>query len=209
MNSDLLITLAILAGIALFTALFSWLVVRTTRRDDAQALALTSADIRERCKHLLESPDFLWALWQGRANVSKMKLLVRSSRDELLTTVAAPTIPLDGVLKRFEFEGKQYEIFKPALMTIRTCLREAGHDQVLYTAEHATLRTTFYQGECERELCVIPTVSVFARYAELRTESGVVGKMIMGLRENVYVNVLTLHDNGFSMLEKIFLLAGR
>ena len=57
------------------------------------------------------------------------------------------------VTKPFEFEGKRYEIHKSAPISKRTWLREAGQSEVLLSADHYALKTTYFRGDGAEELC--------------------------------------------------------
>lgn len=92
-----------------------------------------------------------------------------------------PTVVLDGVLKRFDLGGKQYEIRKTALLTNRTHLCEAGGEDVLLSAEHATFSTTFYRGAGTAELFTLPAGSALTRFLPVKADGRGIGKLITGL----------------------------
>lgn len=207
LNSPVAAFAAVFGGIALFTIVLTVWAVRVRRAADAWCHALRAAQVAAECHDLLLGPRFLWSLWQDTAKASYMTQLIRNDRDEIITTITRPAVPLDGVLKHFELDGRRYEICKLGLMSSRTGLREAGSEQVLLCAEHGMLRTTIFQGDGLTPMFVLPTVTVFARSMPIRVGKAEVGKVVTGLKKNAYVNVLTLPVGRCSTLEQVFVLA--
>lgn len=202
-----MVYLAVFGGIAVFTLLLTVVAVRVRRAGDAESLALRAAQVLAECKELLVGQDVLWAVWQDTAKAASMTILVRDVRDAVVSKVTVVAMPLNGVLRRFELDGKQYEIYKPGAMSSRTCLREAGTSTVLLSAVHRTFRTTYFRGDDEAELFVAPMGSVFSRYIPLQLGNDELGRLIVGIKNNSLVRVLTVRERSLSRLEQVFLLA--
>lgn len=206
-NSEVMVYVAVFGGIALFAAVLTVVGVRIRRAGDAESLALRAARVAAECRGLLVGPKFLWSVWQNTDRAAAMTILVRDERDAVVGTVEVPTVPLEGVLRRFAFDGRRYEICKPGLMSKRTCLREAGRSEVLLSADHDMLKTTYYQGDGGRELCVLPVTSVLSQYLPCRIGEREVGKLILEIRGNAHVRVLTLPEKLCTPLQQMFVLA--
>lgn len=206
-NDELTAYVAVIGGLVLFTAIMSVVAVRLRKTTDAAALALRAADVAAQTRELLAGPGFVWAVWHKTTGVAALEMLIRNHRDDVLTTVVTPTVVLDGVLKRFDLEGKQYEIRKPALMTNRTHLHEVGRDDVLLSAEHATFKTTFFQGDGAQLQFNVPSGSALSRFLPVESGDGEIGKLIVGLRQDSSVRILTLPAGRCSLLEQVFVLA--
>ncbi len=206
-NQDLLAYLAVFGGIALFTVVLTVLAVRMRRAADAEGLALRAAQVAEQCKDLLVGPDFLWSVWQKTTKVEKTGLLIRDAHDNVLCTITVPVVPLDGVLRHFELEGRRYEIRKVDLMSNRTCLREAGRDTVLLSADHYTLRIEFFKGDGERQMFVLPAASALKRYRSVMVGEQEIGKRIAGLEQDTSIGIITLPRGRHTILEQVFVLA--
>jgi hypothetical protein len=205
-NGETMVYLAVFGGIALFTALLTVVAVRVRRTGDAQSLALRASDVVAQTTDLLLGPGFLWAVWQKTADFSAMTMLIRNQRDEVVSTVVKPNVVLDNVLKRFDLDGTHYEIRKPRLMTNRTHLCVAGREEVLLSAEHKTFTTTFFEGDGLSVLFTVSSGSVLTRYLPIRSGSGEVGRLIIGLRQDSTTRILTLADGRRPTLEQVFLL---
>ncbi|MGE0385818.1 MAG: hypothetical protein AB7Q97_13885 [Gammaproteobacteria bacterium] len=208
-NQELVAVIAVLGSIALFTAALTVVAVRVRRADDAESLALRAAQVGAQCGKFLLGPDFLWAVWHDTARAAAMKTLIRNARDEVITTVEVPSVPVEGVLKRFDLDGRHYEIRKASLMSKRTCLREAGRGEILLSADHEALRTRFYRGDGAQEIFVLPMMPVTKRFRPVNAGESEIGRLIVGLERNAYARVLTLPKDRFSLLEQVFLLASR
>jgi hypothetical protein len=206
-NDEMTAYVAVFGGIALFTALLTVVAVRVRRSNDADSLALRASDVVAQSKDLLLGPNFLWAVWHNTSEMAAMEMLIRNHRDEVLSTVVQPTVVLDGVLKRFDLAGKQYEIRKPGLMTNRTHLCEAGREEVLLSAEHATFKTTFFRGDGTDVLFTVSAGSALTRFRPVEAGDREIGKLILGLRQDSSTRILTLADDGHSLLEQLFVLA--
>lgn len=208
-NEEVTAFAAVFGGIALFTAVLTVVAVRVRRAHDAESLELRASEVAAQTKDLLVGPGFLWAVWHDTTKVAAMKMLIRNHRDEVVSTVVAPTVVLDGVLKRFDLDGRQYEIRKPSLMANRTHLCEAGRQEVLLSADHATFRTTFFQGDGTRPLFTVRATSVLKRFLPIEAGEREIGRLILGLRQDTTTRILTLPDGRSSILEQVFLLASR
>lgn len=206
-NDDAMTYVTVIGGIVLLTVVMSVVAVRLRRTTDAAALALRASDVTTQVRELLVGPGFVWAVWHKTTDMAALQMLVRNHRDDVLATVVTPTVVLDGVLKRFTFEGKRYEIRKPALMTNRTHLHEVGRDGVLLSAEHATFKTTFYRGDGTEELCTVSEGSPLTRFLPVTTGDREIGRKIVGVRQDSSVRILTLPESGLSLLEQVFVLA--
>jgi hypothetical protein len=206
-NEELTAFVAVFCGIALFTTVLTVVAVRSRRAGDAESLALRASEVVTQTKDLLVGPGFLWAVWHDTAKVAEMKMLIRNHRDEVLSTVVVPTVVLDGVLKRFDLDGRQYEIRERGLMSNRTHLCEAGQDEVLLSAEHETFRTTFFLGDGTKALFSVPAASALKRFASIEAGGREIGKLIVGLRQDTATRILTLPDGRSSLLEQVFVLA--
>lgn len=204
---EIIAYVAVFGGIALFTAVLTWASLRMRREGDRERLALRAADITAQRGDLLVGPDFLWAVWQNTARAAEMAILVRSARDEGVSTISVPAVPLDGVLRHFELGGKRYEIRKAGPLSSRTCLREAGRDAVLLSADHATFGTTFFQGDGAMPLFTVPQVSVLKDYRPVKIGEQEIGKVIVGLEQVQWTRILSLPVGRFSTLEQVFVLA--
>ena len=208
MSSDNLTTyVAVIGGIVLFTTVMSVVAVRLRKATDAASLALRASDVVAQTRDLLVGPGFVWAVWHQTTGVAELQMLIRNHRDDALSTVVTPTVVLDGVLKRFALDGKQYEVRKPGLMTNRTHLYEVGRDEVLLSAEHATFTTTFFRGDGSNLLFTVPAGSVLSRFRPVNAGAGEVGKLIVGLRQDSSVRILTIPEGRSSLLEQVFVLA--
>jgi hypothetical protein len=205
-TSDLKATLAVFGAIALFTLLLTVATVRWRKSVDAESRALRSSHVSAQCGDLLHGTEFLWAVWQDTTRVASTTLLIRNARDEIVTTIAVPAAPLDGVLQRFDLDGKHYEVRKPSLNSSRIQLCETGDDAVLLSADHETLRVTFLQGDGDRERFMVPRVNPLKRFRPVKNADRECGKLIIGLKENTQVKVLTF-DEPPSLLEQVFVLA--
>lgn len=206
-NQDLLMVIAVLAGVAVTTCVLVVVGVRARRAHDADGRALRGADVARACGDLLGTSDFLWSVWQDTASAKAMKLLLRDADDRVISTMDVPSIPTDGVLKRFHLGGRRYEIYKAGLMSNRTCLREAEEGTVLFSADHGMRRTTFFAGEGEREMFVMPVTSVLRRVRPIEARGREVGRIVKGLRGHPYARVLSLPDEYASIVAKVFILA--
>ncbi len=205
-SEDLITIVAVLGGIILFTVVLTVGAVRSRRKSDAESFALRASDVVAQTKGLLAGPDFLWAVWHKTTDVAALQMQIRNQRDDVLGTVIKPTVVLDGVLKRFDFDGKQYEVRKPGVMTNRTHLSEAGRDEVLLSAEHNTFSTRFFRGKETEVLCIVRSGSVFTRFLPIESEDREIGKMIVGVRQDSTVRILSVPDNRLSRLEQVFVL---
>ncbi len=206
-NEEVTAYVAVFGGIALFTTVLTVVAVRVRRAGDAESLALRASDVVTQTTDLLVGPGFLWAVWHDTAKAAEMKMLIRNHRDEAVSTVVAPTVVLDGVLKRFDLDGRHYEIRKPGLMTNRTHLCEAGREEVLLSAEHATFRTTFFQGDGTEALFTMPAGSALKRFLPIEAGEREIGRLIVGLRQDSTTRILTLPEGRSSILEQVFVLA--
>jgi len=207
-NEEVTAFAAVFGGIALFTAVLTVVAVRVRRAHDAESLDLRASEVAAQTRDLLVGPGFLWAVWHDTTKVAAMKMLIRNHRDEVVSTVVAPTVVLDGVLKRFDFDGRQYEIRKSGLMAKRTHLCEAGRQEVLLSADHATFRTTFFEGDGRKALFTVPAVSALKRSLPIEADEREIGKLIIGLRQDSTARILTLPDGRGAILEQVFVLAG-
>ncbi|MGE0337276.1 MAG: hypothetical protein AB7Q76_18450 [Gammaproteobacteria bacterium] len=206
-NQDLLVVLGVVGGIVLFTCVLCVAGVRIRKAHDAESMARRATDVARACEGLLLDANFLWSVWQDTGSISKMKMLIRDSRDARVSTVEVAALPTDGFLKRFELNGKRYEIGKPGMLSNRTCLREAGQDLVLFSADHTTRATTFFAGDGERELFVAPVTSVLKRYRPFEAQGQEIGRLVKGIRVNPHARVLSLPDPHTSTLARVFILA--
>ncbi len=200
--------LAVFGGIASLTVLLTVFGLRVRRAADAEGFAMRAAQVAAQCKDLLVGPDFLWAVWQDTGKAAAMKVLVRNARDERVCTITVPSVPVDGVLKRFDLDGRCYEISKAGLMSNRTCLREAGRTAVLLSAVHGMLETIFFGGDAGRVIFVLPTTSVLTRFRPCMVGEQEIGKLIIGLEGSAYARVITMPEGRCSRLEQVFVLAG-
>ena len=206
-NQELTAYVAVFGGIALFAALLTVVALRVRRAADAESLAVRAAQVAAERRDLLIGPDFLWAVWHDTAKAAAMKILIRDARDKVVTTITVPSVPLEGVLRSFELDGRRYEIRKASLMSSRTCLREAGREPVLLSADHATFRTTFFRGNGSQELFTVPAASVLAPYRPVKVGEQEIGKLIIGLERLAHASILTLPKGRCSVLEEVFVLA--
>jgi hypothetical protein len=197
----------VLGGIAAFTAALAVLAVKTRRAADAQRLALRAADIAAECKGLLPGPDFLWGVWQKTDDAAAMALLVRDSRDRVVAWVDKPHVATDGVVLRFELDGRRCEARRPGLLATRTELFEVGRTTALLAARHETLRTRFFRDGGATPMFVLPVVSVFHRYRPVKVGDEEIGRLIVGLRRHDAVGVLSLPAGAYTTLEQVFVLA--
>lgn len=207
-DQEIIAYLAVFGGIALFTTALTIVAVRVRRASDAESLGLRARQVVDQCGGLLTSPDFLWAVWHDTARAAEMRMLIRNARDEVVSTVTAPAVVLDDVVRRFDHAGKQYEIRKPALLSNRTCLHEAGAEAVILCAEHKTLETRFFEADGRTEVCVIPVTSVLKPFRPVLAGGREIGRMIIGLERNSHACVLDLPPGQFPALARVFLLAG-
>lgn len=199
--------LAVFGGIALFTTVLTIVGVRLRRASDADSLGLRARDVVEQCSDLLVGPDFLWSVWHDTARAAEMRMLIRNARDEVVSTVTAPSVVLDGVVRRFDHAGRHYEIRKPALLSNRTCLHEAGAEAVILCAEHETLGTRLLQADGLTEVCTIPVTSVLKRFRPVLAGGREIGRMIIGLKRNSHAGVLDMPDSPVPPLARVFLIA--
>lgn len=206
-NDEVMISVAVLGAIILFTVVLSVVAVRLRKTTDAASLALRASDVVAQTRELLLGPSFVWAVWHKTTDVAAVQMLIRNHRDSVLSTVVTPTVVLDGVVKRFELDGTRYEIRKPGLMSNRTHLCAVGSDEVLLSAEHATFKTTYFRGDGSSLLFTVPAGSVLSRFAPVEARDGEVGKLIVGLRQDSTVRILTLPEGRSSLLEQVFVLA--
>lgn len=206
-TSDFLVCLAVLGGIAAFTLVLTVVAVRARRAEEAETLALRAEVVLAHCKQLLVGQDWLWTVWQNTTKTSGVTMLVRDARDEVVSTVTSVPMPLGGAIKHFEFAGKRYEIHKSAPMSKRTWLREAGQSEVLLSADHYALKTTYFRGDGAEELFTLHAASAFRRYAPIRERKAEIGKLIIGLKSDSLTRVLTLPDGRCSRLEQLFVLS--
>lgn len=206
-DQEVIAYLAVFGGIALFTTALTIVGVRLRRASDADSLGLRARDVVEQCRDLLAGPDFLWSVWHDTARAAEMRMLIRNARDEVVSTVTAPSVVLDGVVRRFDHAGRHYEIRKPALLSNRTCLHEAGAEAVILCAEHGTLGTRFLQADGLTEVCTIPVTSVLKRFRPVLAGGREIGRMIIGLKRNSHAGVLDLPDSRVPALARVFLIA--
>lgn len=206
-ESNLMIYLAVFGGIALFTLVLTVVALRVRRSGDAASRALRAAEVIEQCHGLLVGPEFLWAVWQDTDRAASMTILIRDERDAVVSTVTVPAAPLEGVVRRFELDGTKYEIYKPSLLSERTCLRESGRGTILLSADHDMLQTRYFRGTGEMPMMVIPMATVLSRFLPCQVGQQEVGKLIIGLKQNSIARVLTLPKGQWSRLEQVFLLA--
>ncbi len=118
-------------------------------------------------------------------------------------------MPLDGVLEHFDLGGRRYESRKVGLLSNRNCLREAGHDEVLLSADHEPAPVTFFRGDGETELFVLPMRTVLHRYRPIEAGAAAIDKLITGLTGSAHASVLTLPPGHCTPLEQVFVLASR
>jgi hypothetical protein len=206
-NDEVVAYVTVIGGIVLFTAVLTVVAVRVRKAGDAASRALRASEVVAQTGNLLLGPTFLWAVWHNTSEAAAMHMLIRNHRDEVVSTIVVPSVVLDGVVKRFDLAGKQYEIRKPALMTSRTHLCEVGREDVLLSAEHATFKTTFFRGEGPDVLFAVPAGSVLTRFLPVEANGEEIGKLIMGLRQDSSTRILTLPDGRWSTLEQVFVLA--
>ena len=134
-----------------------------------------------------------------------MSMLIRDAQDEVVCTVTAPALTADGVLRRFDLDGRRYEIHKAGRVFGRTCLVEVGQPAILLSAEHATLSTTFFRGDGADPW--LRMRATFGRYRPIEAGDQPIGKLIIGLADHAHSAVLTLPAGAASRLEQVFLLA--
>lgn len=206
-NQELTAFVAVFGGIALFTTVLTLATLRMRRADDAASLALRASRVAAQTRHLRVGPDFLWAAWQNTADAAAMTLLIRDERDATVSTVIVPAVALDGVLRRFELDGKHYEIRSAGLMSNRSWLCETGRDAVLLSADHETLRTRFFEGDGGRSLFTVPMASVLKPFRPIEADGQEIGKLIVELPRNAAIKVITLPAGRWSRLEQVFVLA--
>lgn len=198
---------AVFGGIAIFSTVLAILGVRLRRASDAENLGLRARDVVEQCSDLLAGPDFLWSVWHDTARAAEMRMLIRNARDEVVSTVTAPSVVLDGVVRRFDHAGRHYEVRKPALLSNRTCLHEVGSEAVILCAEHGTLETRFFHGDGVTEVCTIPVTSVLKRFRPVLAGGSEIGRMIIGLKRNAHAGVLDMPHSPVPPLARVFLIA--
>jgi hypothetical protein len=206
-SAEAMWTVGVLGGIAVFTAALAVLAVKIRRAADAQRLALRAADVAAECRGLLPGPDFLWGVWQKTDAAAAMTLLVRDSRDRTIASVDKPNVAIDGVLLRFELDGRRWEARRSGLLTTRTELFEVGHTTPLLAARHETLRTRFFRDGGGTPMFVLPVVSVFHRYRPVRVGDAEIGRLVVGLKRHDGVGVLSLPAGTCTTLEQVFVLA--
>lgn len=198
---------AVFGGIAVFTGLLTALALKVRRAADAASVAMRAGTVKAECDALLLGPEFLWGVWHDTAGAAALHMRIRDAHDAEITTVSRLTLPLDGVLRHFDLDGRHYEIRKSGLMSRRTVLREAGREDVLLSAEHHTARVEIFRGDGEKPLCEVPQTSVFHRFRPVNFAGAPGGRIIVGLKGNAYAAVMTLPDGQCTLLEKVFLLA--
>ncbi len=206
-NDEIATYVAVIGAIVLLIVVLSVVAVRLRKATDAANLALRASDVVAQTRDLLLGPRFVWAVWHKTTDIAALQMLIRNQRDDVLSTVVRPNVVLDGVVQRFDLDGKQYEIRKPGLMTNRTHLCEVGRDEVLLSAEHSTFKTTYFRGDGSSLLFTVPVGSVLSRFLPVEAGEGVVGKLIVGLRQDSSVRILTLPEGRSSLLEQVFVLA--
>lgn len=206
-NDEAMTYVAVIGAIVLCTVVLSVVAVRLRKATDAASLALRASDVVAQTRELLLGPSFVWAVWHKTTDVAAVQMLVRTHRDDVLSTVVSPTVVLDGVVQRFDLDGKHYEIRKPRVLTNRTHLYEVGRDEVLLSAEHSTFTTTFFRGDGASPLFTMSSGSALSRYRPLHAGDSEVGKLIVGLRQDSTVRILTLPEGRSSLLEQVFVLA--
>lgn len=101
-NQELLAVAGVLGAVGLFACMLFVVGVRSRKAQDAEGLALRAADVARECGEQLTDVGFIWSVWQGTATASAMKILIRDARDTVVSTIEVPSVPADGVLKRFE-----------------------------------------------------------------------------------------------------------
>jgi hypothetical protein len=195
----------VFGGIALFTAALSVLAVWLRRSADAEALAMRAQQVVSEVGDLLVAPGFFWGVWHDTARAAAMTMLIRDAQDEVVCTVTSPALTADGVLRRFDLDGRRYEIRKAAKAWGRTCLVEVGQTAILLSAEHATLSTTLFRGGGAQSW--LRMGSAFGRYRPIEADDQPIGKLIVGLTGHAHAAVLTLPAGAASRPEQVFLLA--
>ncbi len=207
-NQELMVTLAVLGALVVFTVVLAVVGVRMRRAADAEVTALRAAEVAALCQDQLLGPDFLWAVWNDTASAGAMKQLVRNAQDQTVSNISKPALSLDGVLKRFDLAGKHYEIVSNhELLSGRSCLREIGQDTVLLSSDTSMTGTTFFRGDGEQELFRVPQCMMSTKgFRPVMVEGNAVGKLMVGLN-NSLTRLLTLPKGRYSELEQVFLLA--
>jgi hypothetical protein len=206
-QDELVAYVAVFGGIALFTVVLTLVAVRVRRAGNAKSLARRASQVATEVRELLVGPEFLWRVWHDTARAREMKMLIRNQRDEIVSTVTVPSLPLDGVLRRFELDGRHYEIRNPGLTSTSTWLCEAGGNEVLLSTKESTFSITFFHGDRAKELFTLPTASVLERFRPVEVDGREIGRLIVGLDGDAAVCVLTLPQGRHSMLEQVFVLA--
>lgn len=206
-NQEIVSYVAVIGAILLLTVVLTVAAVRLRKASDAEAQALRAAQVVAECKDLLPGPDFLWLVWHDTARAAEMQALIRNAGDEVVSTLSVPAVPTDGVLRRFDLAGTHYEVRKPSLMSNRTCLHEVGRNAVLFSVEHRTTSTVFFNGDGEAELFTVPHVSAWQRYRPIAVGEEVLGKVIVGLKRNSHVRILALPRERISLLAQVLVLA--
>ncbi|MCE2942536.1 MAG: hypothetical protein ACK53A_16615 [Gemmatimonadota bacterium] len=92
-------------------------------------------------------------------------------------------------------------------MTNRTHLCQAGRDEVLYSAEHHTFRTTFFKGDGAVEFYTVSSGSALSRFLPIVAGEQEIGKVIVGLRQGSSVRILSVPDQRLSRLEQVYVRA--
>ncbi len=206
-QDELVAYVAVFGGIALFTVVLTLVAVRVRRAGDAESLARRASQVATEVRDLLIGPEFLWRVWHDTARAREMKMLIRNQRDEIVSTVTVPSLPLDGVLRRFELDGRHYEIRNPGLRSTSTWLCEAGGNEVLLSSKQGTFSITIFHGDRAKELFTLPTASALERFRRVEADGREIGRLIVGLDGDAAVCVLTLPQGRQSMLEQVFVLA--
>lgn len=179
---------------------------RSIKAVEKEGATTTADDIRRLYGSMLNSGEFLWGVWLGRTELDKKRLRVRNHRDEEVTVIHDPALPIASSLHYFDWQQARYGANPESLLGPTMAYRKEGNSRVLYTSLRKWLKIRIHHGETGVELCTVHLGTVFSNYSRVMRGDVEIGRIISQDQRDYYSPILCVQPGTLSELEQLIVL---
>lgn len=194
--------------IAVLAAVLLYFGKRSTKKHESEAMAARAESVVDLYGKYLLGDDFIWAVWQGRADFAEKTILVRDEKNQEVSVIHCPNFPVGtSEIRWFEFEGKRYAQHKTSNFSVRMEYRELGSPTAIYSSKHSFNKIFIYHRNTDQLMVTMIFGSVFSKYHRILRGNVEIGRIISSEKIDAYSRVITCLPGHLSKLEQIILLA--
>jgi hypothetical protein len=210
-NNDMMEVFAwlffIIVIISVMVALLVLYLKRRVIKEEQESVNSNAKQITDYFGELLLSEHFLWTVWQGQAELSEMRILVRDELDNEITTIHCPTLLKKGNIRRwFGLDGEQYQQIKDSMTSVKMRYRRLGDSTTLYMSEWKLGKLHIYQGDGDIHLLTIKSGTVFSKYSSVEKSGYQMARIINSNKVAGYSKTLTSKPSSLTKLEQLIIL---